>query len=116
MKDFRQKIVINKVARLSIIINAVQILLMLGIVIAISFGDSVVISSYYTKAVLLLAALCEDGTVCLIIMTATSLASALAELMFAAMQRYNRPRLERVAEHMARRAERRMAHEDDGRL
>lgn len=57
MKDFRQKIVINKVARLSIIINAVQILLMLGIVIAISFGDSVIISSYYTKAVLVLASL-----------------------------------------------------------
>lgn len=67
-------------------------------------------------ATLILAALCEDGTVCLIIMTATSLASALAELMFAAMQRYNRPRLERVAERIARRAERRMAHEHDGRL
>ena len=56
MKSIREKIVIQKVARLSVVINAVQILLMLAIALAVILGDSVFISNYYLKAVLALAA------------------------------------------------------------
>ena len=52
----RERIVIQKVARLSIVINAAQILLMVGIALAVLFGDSVVISSYYVKAIIVIAA------------------------------------------------------------
>ena len=56
MKSIREKIVIQKVARLSVVINAVQILLMLAIALAVILGDSVFISNYYLKAVLALSA------------------------------------------------------------
>lgn len=56
MAKIRERIVIQKVARLSIVINAAQILLMVGIALAVLFGDSVVISSYYVKAIIVIAA------------------------------------------------------------
>ena len=51
MKKMRERLVVKKVARWSVIINAVQILLMLGIAITVMLGDGVVISNYYVRAV-----------------------------------------------------------------
>lgn len=56
MKKMRERLVVKKVARWSVIINAVQILLMLGIAITVMLGDGVVISNYYVRAVLVIAA------------------------------------------------------------
>lgn len=56
MKKMRERLVVKKVASWSIIINAVQILLMLGIAITVMLGDGVVISNYYVRAVLVIAA------------------------------------------------------------
>ena len=42
MKKMRERLVVKKVARWSVIINAVQILLMLGIAITVMLGDGVV--------------------------------------------------------------------------
>ena len=56
MKKMRERLVVKKVARWSVIINAVQILLMLGIAITVMLGDGVVTSNYYVRAVLVIAA------------------------------------------------------------
>lgn len=56
MKKMRERLVVKKVAHWSVIINAVQILLMLGIAITVMLGDGVVISNYYVRAVLVIAA------------------------------------------------------------
>ena len=53
MKKMRERLVVKKVARWSVIINAVQILLMLGIAIPVMLGDGVVIK---VRAVLVIAA------------------------------------------------------------
>ena len=56
MKKMRERLVVKKVAHWSVIINAVQILLMLGIAITVMLGDGVVISNYSVRAVLVIAA------------------------------------------------------------
>lgn len=56
MKKMRERLVVQKVARWSIIINALQIMLMLGIAVIVIMGDVKLVSSYYVKAALVLAA------------------------------------------------------------
>lgn len=56
MAKIRERIVIQKVARLSILINAAQILLVMGIALAVLLGDGVIMSSYYVKGIVVIAA------------------------------------------------------------
>ena len=56
MKQIRLRPIVQKVAHWSIFINAVQMLLMLGIALTVMQGGGMVISSHYIKVVLVLAA------------------------------------------------------------
>ncbi len=56
MKQIRLRPIVQKVAHWSIFINAIQMLLMLGIALTVMLGGGMVVNSHYIKAVLVLAA------------------------------------------------------------